>query len=104
MPSELSYTIELKRRKGISLWCALLHTLPGHYHLLRKHNGRFLSLCAALRIVFAGYDLTQGKIQRRILSGMKIRLKICGGAFFTTLRDLCWTVMGAPVRNEDVTL
>ena len=103
MPSELSYTIELKRRKGVSLWYALLRTLPGHYRILRKHNGRLLSLYAALRIVFAGFDLTQGKLQRRILSGMKIRLKICG-AFFTALRDLCWTVMGAPVRDEDVTV
>ena len=24
--------------------------------------------------------------------------------FLATLRDLCWTVMGAPVRDEDVTL
>ena len=54
MPSELSYTIELKRRKGVSLWCALIRTLPGHYHLLRKNNGRFLSLCAALQFVCAG--------------------------------------------------
>ena len=83
MPSELSYTIELKRRKGVSLWCALIRTLPGHYHLLRKNNGRFLSLCAALRIVFAGFDWYR---------------------FLAPLRDLCWTVMGAPVRGEDVTL
>jgi len=47
--------IEIKKRTGVKLIVALIKTIPSHYRILKKDNGRKKSFYFSIRLAFSRF-------------------------------------------------